>query len=155
MDLSVPSRFFATSGKAVSKISDLNAFDRALWNAGMAEYNLVRVSSILPANLRKIQKLDLPRGTILHCVLAQMNGNEGESISAGIAYGFREDGKGGYMVEGNGHLGKVAMRKKLASKIHEMASVRKVEMGPITYLIEDTLVPMGHYGACVAALALI
>ena len=35
--LPIPTKFFVTSGKAVSKVSDLNAFDEALQNAGLAE----------------------------------------------------------------------------------------------------------------------
>ncbi len=155
MNLLVPSRFYVTSGKAVSKISELNAFDRALCDAGIAECNLVRVSSVLPVNAQRIRSLELPRGAILHCVLAQMNGDEGETISAGIAYAFRKDGQGGYVAEGHGHLENKAMREILGWKMSEMASFRGVELGPIKFFIEEIRVPMDNYGACIAALALI
>ncbi len=155
MNLLVPSRFYVTSGKAVSKVSELNAFDRALCDAGIAEYNLVPVSSVLPAKAQRIKSLELPRGAILHCVLAQMNGDEGETISAGIAYAFRKDGEGGYVAEGHGHLEMRAMREILGWKMGEMASFRGVELRPIRYLVKELSVPMDHYGACIAALALI
>jgi len=155
MNLLVPSGFYVTSGKAVSKVSELNAFDRALCDAGIAEYNLVSVSSVLPAKAQRIKSLELPRGAILHCVLAQMNGDEGETISAGIAYAFRKDGEGGYVAEGHGHLEMKAMREILGWKMGEMASFRGVELRPIGYLVKELSVPMDHYGACIAALALI
>src|SRR2546427_3773969 len=93
--LPIPTRFFVTSGRAVSKISDLNAFDAALTDAGLSEQNLVYVSSVLPVNIRQIKWKELPMGAITHCVLAQQRGGEGEMISAGIAFGFRDDGHGG------------------------------------------------------------
>jgi len=51
----VPKEFFVTSGKAFSATSELNAFDQALKNAGIAHCNLVQVTSILPKgyDLRK------------------------------------------------------------------------------------------------------
>ena len=44
----VPSKFFTVRGSAVSKTSDLNAFDIALLKAGIGEQNLVSVSSVIP-----------------------------------------------------------------------------------------------------------
>src|SRR2546426_6786916 len=98
--LPLPTKFFVTSGKAVSKVSDLNAFDEALQNAGLAEQNIVSVSSVLPVGIRPVRQRDLPMGAITHCVLAQQRGGEGETISAGIAYGFRDDDYGGYVAGG-------------------------------------------------------
>src|SRR2546428_4239739 len=97
--LPIPTKFFVTSGKAVSKVSDLNAFDEALQNAGLAEQNIVSVSSVLPVGIKPVRRRDLPMGAITHCVLAQQRGGEGETVSAGIAYGFRDDGFGGDVAE--------------------------------------------------------
>src|SRR2546425_1368364 len=99
--LPIPTRFFVTSGRAVSKISDLNAFDAALTDAGLSEQNLVYVSSVLPVNIRQIKWKELPMGAITHCVLVQQRGGEGEMISAGIAFGFRDDGHGGGVAGGD------------------------------------------------------
>lgn len=149
--LEVPTKFFVTSGKAVSRVTDLNAFDKALLNAGMGEQNLVSVSSILPASVKQIPKKKMPRGAIVHCVLAQMRGSEGETISAGIAYAYRKDKQGGYVAEGHGHMNKKAMREILQWKLEEMAKLRGIELGPIKYKIEELSIPMDHYGVCLAA----
>src|SRR3990172_8375204 len=98
--LPMPRKFFVTSGKAVSKVSDLNAFDEALLNAGIGEQNLVSVSSILPVGIKQVKRREIRMGAITHTVLAQQRGGEGEMISAGIAYGFRDDGHGGDVAEG-------------------------------------------------------
>ena len=150
--LPVPTRFFVTSGKAVSKVSDLNAFDDALLKARIGEYNLVAVSSVLPDGVKEVGISELPRGAITHCVLAQQRGAEGETISAGIAFAFRQDGKGGYVAEGHGHMSEKALREVLEWKMNEIANLRDVKLKEIRYLIEESSIPMDNYGTCLAAL---
>ncbi len=150
--LPIPTKFFVTEGKAVSPVSDLNAFDKALLDAKIGELNIVSVSSILPENIKKVPKRQLPMGAITHCVLAQQRGSEGEMISAGIAYAFRKDGMGGYVAEGHMHGTKKALREILEWKMSEMARLREVEFERIYYKIAELSVPMDHYGACLAAL---
>lgn len=150
--LQMPNRFFVTSGRAVSKVTDLNAFDEALLNAGIGEQNLVYVSSILPEGIKQTRRLDLPMGAITHCVLAQQRGGEGEMISAGIAYGFRDDGIGGYVAEGHIHGTGKALREVLEFKMAEMSKLRGVKFKSIDFKIEELSIPMDHYGVCLAAL---
>src|SRR2546430_6594102 len=90
--LPLPTKFFVTSGKAVSKVSDLNAFDEAPQNVVLAEQNIVLVSSVLPVGIKPVRRRDLPMGAITHCVLAQQLGGQGEMVSAGSAYMVRGDG---------------------------------------------------------------
>ena len=151
----VPKKFFVSSGCAVSKVSDLNAFDKALLEAGIGELNIVSVSSILPIGAEQVSIRELPMGAITHCVLAQMRGGEGEMISAGIAYGLRKDGKGGYVAEGHIHGSKKALREIMEWKMDEMSKLRGIEMEKIEYRLEELSVPMDHYGACLAALVFV
>src|SRR5256886_14987087 len=139
--LPLPTKFFVTSGKAVSKVSDLNAFDEALQNAGLAEQNIVSVSSVLPVGIRAVRRRDLPMGAITHCVLAQQRGGEGETISAGIAYGFRDDDFGGYVAEGHMHGTKNSLREVMEWKMGEMAKLRGIKFRRIDYRIEELSIP--------------
>src|SRR3990170_4515745 len=150
--LPIPTRFFVTSGMAVSKVSDLNAFDAALLDARLSEQNLVYVSSVLPVNIRQVKRQELAMGAITHCVLAQQRGGEGEMISAGIAYGFRDDGFGGDVAEGHMHGTKKSLKEVMEWKMGEMAKLRGIRFRKIEYLIEELSIPMDHYGACLAAL---
>src|SRR5207245_9304320 len=150
--LPLPTKFFVTSGKAVSKVSDLNAFDEALQNAGLAEQNIVSVSSVLPIGIKAVRRRDLPMGAITHCVLAQQRGGEGETISAGIAFGFRDDGSGGYVAEGHMHGTKNSLREVMEWKMGEMAKLRGSRVRRMDYGIDDVSIPRDHYGACLAAL---
>ena len=147
----VPKKFFITSGCAVSKISDLNAFDEALKCARIGEQNLVSVSSVLPIGAKQVPAREMPMGTVTFCVLAQMRGGEGEMISTGIAYAFCKDGKGGYVAEGHMHGTKKALKEVLEWKMSEMAKLRGIELRTIHYAIEELSVPMDHYGACIGA----
>ena len=56
----IPQRFFVTSGKAFSPISELNALDLALKNAGISQCNLVPVTSILPHGCVETEFIDIP-----------------------------------------------------------------------------------------------
>lgn len=150
--LPLPSKFFVTSGKAMSKVSDLNAFDEALLNAGIGEQNLVSVSSVLPVGVTQVKLRELPMGAITHCVLAQQRGGEGEMIAAGIAWGFRQDKLGGYVAEGHIHGTRGALKEVLEWKMGEMAKLRGVRFKTINFKIEELSIPMDHYGACLAAL---
>src|SRR5256885_15672580 len=95
--LPIPTRFFVTSGRAASKVSDLNAFDAALTDAELSEQNLVYVSSVLPVHIRQVKRRELPMGAITHCVPAQQRGGEGGMVRPGGADRLpgEGDGRGG------------------------------------------------------------
>lgn len=147
-----PSEFFVTSGHATSPISDLNAFDLALLKAKISEQNLVAVSSVIPVGARKVEAKELPMGAVTFCVLSQMRGRSGDSISAGIAYTFRKDGYGGYVAEGHLHGSAESLKEELGRKMAEMSRIRGVEFGEIHYQVEELQVPQDEYGCCISAL---
>ncbi|KQM10284.1 MAG: pyruvoyl-dependent arginine decarboxylase [Candidatus Methanomethylophilaceae archaeon] len=148
----IPKKFFVCSGSSFSKVSSLNAFDVALMEAGISEQNLVAVSSVIPIGAVRTEPENMPMGAVTHCVLAQMRGSGGEQIAAGIAYAFRKDGEGGYVAEGHLHGCRNALRKDLEWKMREMARIRGVELGEVSYILEDGTVPDGEHGCCLAAL---
>lgn len=148
----VPTKYFITQGSAISDTSDLNAFDKALVNARIAEQNLVSVSSVIPNVAERIEPCEMPMGAVTHCVLAQMRGSEGETIAAGIAYTYRKDGYGGYVAEGHIHGSAESLKEQLNCKMAEMAKIRGLEFGEVVTVIEELQIPKDNYGCCVAAL---
>jgi arginine decarboxylase len=148
----IPSEFFVTSSSAVSSVSALNAFDRALITAGIGEQNLVSVSSVIPVGAVPAERKDMPMGAVTHCVLAQMRGCEGETISAGIAYAMRMDGNGGYVAEGHLHGSEDSLREDLRWKMKEMGRIRDLELGEISFATRELKIPTDNYGCCIAAL---
>ena len=69
----VPKFSFLTKGKGVSK-EKLTSFEMALRDAGIAEFNLVKVSSIMPPFCKIISKKEglkkLSPGQIVYVVLS-------------------------------------------------------------------------------------
>lgn len=148
----VPRRFFVTRGKALSKVSRLNAFDLALVKAGIAQCNLVQVSSVLPPGCREVKREDIPVGAITHAVVARMDGDEGETIGAGVAWAWEEGRRYGLVAEAHGHMDKRALKEILGWKIGEMAENRGIKLGRIRYKLDELWIPMDHYGSVVSAL---
>jgi arginine decarboxylase len=148
----IPTKYFITSGKAVSGISGLNAFDLALRSAGIGEQNLVAVSSVIPKGSERIEPAAIPMGAVTHCVISQMRGKEKEIISAGIAYAYRKDGEGGYVAEGHLHGSAESLKAELEKKVKEMSRIRDTAFGETHFVIEELHVPDGMHGCCVAAL---
>ena len=148
----IPKRFFVTGGKASSPVSELNAFDQALEHAKIAQCNLVCVSSILPSGCKETKLEAIPIGTITHCVLARMDGDEGTTIGAGIAWGFEVEMEYGIVAEAHGHMDQRALKEILEWKIREMAKIRKIRLNGISYKIEVMRVPMDQYGCVICSL---
>lgn len=83
--------FFIHSGEGHASKS-MTSFDLALLNAGVGNYNLVRVSSILPAGLIETNHIPLPEGSPLHIAYASLTSNNpGTRISSAVSVGIPVD----------------------------------------------------------------
>jgi arginine decarboxylase len=151
----LPKEFFVTSGKGVSPVSELNAYDLALKSASIAQYNIVPVSSIIPPNCKERKAMNLPVGQIAFTVMARMDGTEGECIGAGIVWAMERSKKYGLVAEAHGHMDRPAVKEILEWKIGEMAKVRGIVVGKLNHRIEVMRVPMDHYGCVITALVLL
>ena len=70
----------------------LGAFDDALLRAGVGNYNLIKVSSILPPACVLADEITLARGALLPSAYASIfSANMGTTISAAVAVGLPED----------------------------------------------------------------
>jgi arginine decarboxylase len=76
----------------------LSAFDDALWHAGVANCNLIRLSSVIPAQSTisfSSEPLAAEHGDRLYCVYASaVAEHPGETVWAGIGWTRAEDGRG-------------------------------------------------------------
>lgn len=81
----VPKAVFFTKGKGVAK-EKLTSFEMALRDAGIAQFNLVRVSSIFPPQCNVLSKPDgltfLKPGQITFVVMAETASNESNRLMA-------------------------------------------------------------------------
>jgi len=148
----IPKEFFIASGKATSKVSELNAFDQALKKAGISQCNIVSVSSVLPPRCKERKWKDIPVGAITHAVVARMDGKEKTTISAGIAWTWEKNKKYGIVAEAHGNMSQKALKETLEWKINEMAKIREIEIDKINYRTETLKVPENSCGSVMAAL---
>ncbi len=100
----VPHKLFLTRGVGVHK-EKLTSFEMALREAGIAHFNLVRVSSIFPPRCKIVERAEglqlLQAGEVVFAVIAEMSTNEpGRRIasSIGVARPTVQD-KYGYLSE--------------------------------------------------------
>lgn len=81
----VPTQVFLTKGVGVHR-EKLQSFELALRRAGIAQFNLVRVSSIFPPGCKLTQKnkgvVQLRPGQVVHCVLSDNSTNEAHRLVA-------------------------------------------------------------------------
>jgi len=91
MNTLIPSRFFLTKGKGQHK-EKLASFEQALREAGIAPFNLVKVSSIIPPHCRLVTKKEglkfLKPGQIVFLVMSETATNESHRLitaSVGVA----------------------------------------------------------------------
>ncbi|NVM52445.1 MAG: pyruvoyl-dependent arginine decarboxylase [Candidatus Helarchaeota archaeon] len=105
----------------------LSAFDDALHNAGIGNFNLLELSSIVPKNATiKIQeKFDIPHevGQIQPVVLSHTESNEkGLEISAGLGWALASEG--GVFVEISGCFGQRSCLEKIRLSLTDMTKRR-------------------------------
>lgn len=104
----IPTQIFLTRGVGKHRYW-LKSFEEALRKAGVAQQNLVQVSSIVPPNCRIVSQRDglkqLSPGQILYCVIARADTNEhGRLIASSVGVAIPKDtAKWGYLSEVHGH----------------------------------------------------
>ena len=120
----VPKEMFFTKGVGVHD-RNLESFEAALRGAGIAQCNLVRVSSIFPPGCKIISRRQglkqLVPGQITPCVLAEARTNEPNRLTcAGIGLALPKDkGQYGYISE---HHGFGLTERRCADLVEDMAA---------------------------------
>lgn len=100
----IPKKVFFTKGVGISK-DYLSSFESALRDAGIAQFNLVSVSSIFPPGCKIISKEKglklLKPGQIVFCVMSRISSNEpNRLIAASVGCAIPKDKKKyGYLSE--------------------------------------------------------
>ncbi len=120
----VPKQMFFTKGSGKHR-DNLQSFEEALRDAGIAAFNLVRVSSICPPHCRIIARdrglKQLVPGEIVFCVMADTRTNEPNRLTAaGIGLALPADkSMHGYIAE---HHGFGMTRRACADYVEDMAA---------------------------------
>lgn len=138
-----------TSGKAEGP-SKLNAFDNALLDARIGDVNLIKVSSIIPADSEFVELPRLKAGDMINCVLAHSTSNKkGDIITAVIAVATSDDF--GCVVEHSDvNKDPKVVREKAVFMAEEMMKIRKMQINEIIIAEQSHVVE--NEGSVVAAI---
>lgn len=164
----LPRYYLVVSGIGLSRASPINAFDKALREAGIHDLNLVEVSSILPRDVEELKfrsREELQNyfkpGEIIHVVMAKKLSNGGESIAAGLMWGEGLNSHG-YVIEQtltaleNEDL--ETLKKKLLEKLktcfREGIEIRGITVKEERHQIAAAKIPENTYGCALTALIL-
>lgn len=124
-----------TAGTGVGP-TELSAFDHALVNAGVANFNLIYLSSVLPPE-SEVVVLDKPIqieggwGDRLYVVMAQMRTQQrNQEVWAGIGWMQDPESNKGLLVEHEGHS-EDEVRADIENSLNALAQNRGMQFGPI------------------------
>ncbi|SDP22032.1 arginine decarboxylase [Klenkia soli] len=116
--------------------TELSAFDAALRDAGVANFNLVRLSSVVPPHtvVDTTGATPIPDGAWgdrLYCVYAEQRASvPGEQAWAGVGWVQRVDGAGGLFVEHEGDSEEI-VTKLIDLSLADLVAGRPEEFGPV------------------------
>jgi arginine decarboxylase len=123
----------------------LSAFDSALNDAGIANYNLLRLSSVIPPKTDLViheghidQELPGEWGDRLYLVMAEMRADTPNMEAwAGIGWVQDPETKKGLFVEHEGHS-EASVRRDIQQSLEALMATRNVDFGPIQMKVAGT-----------------
>lgn len=123
----------------------LAAFDHALREAGVADFNLVRLSSIIPPQAEVVEvkasdQIAGGHGDLLYCVYADAYASTpGEEAWAGVAWATAGDGTGaGLFVEHHGSS-EASVRRDLRATLDSMIAGRDAHYEHTAMVVSSAL----------------
>jgi arginine decarboxylase len=130
-------------------LTELTAFDRALMDAGIANLNFLRVTSILPAGVTVIPVPKFVPGTLVPAVYARIASHTpGERIAAALGLGFSR-GQYGVIMEYE-HAGTAALAENAVRQmVAEAMAVRELPVTEVRVAVREHVVQRS--GCAIAA----
>lgn len=148
-------KYLICSGTGFGR-SELNSFDEALRNSGVANYNLVKVSSILPANAERKSRVTIPEGSVLYTAYANITSTrEGDVVSAAIAVGIPVNkGNVGIIMEYSGRCTEKEAHQAVCSMVDDAMKSRGYEIEEIFCVTSSVESHAGQFATAFAALSM-
>ena len=118
-------------------LTTLSAFDNALVKTGMANFNIIRLSSVIPPHAEIIEVTNEPPklpgewGDRLYAVYAEMRTEiHGEEVWAGVGWITDPETGKGLFVEHEGHT-EQKVKEDIANSLHSLLGNRHMDKLPI------------------------
>ena len=152
-----PTQYLLSSGSGEAPFA-LVAFDQALISAGLANYNLLKVSSILPAECMEVERLELPDGegsALLVAYGSISSDTPGDLIASAVAVGIpKEINRVGVIMEVSGHFD-AKKADEQARKMVELAMKNHgIPLKEIKSSYTEKRVEGGKHACVISALAM-
>lgn len=153
--LPYPQNFTISSGVATSRYQ-MVAFDAALIDAGISNYNLLRVSSILPVGCRQTAVVDKKEGSALLVAYGTISSNvSGQTIASAIGVGIPEDNsRVGVIMEFAGECDAETARQIVREMVSEAMSNHGIPCREILDSAAEIIVPESEYASVISSVAL-
>jgi arginine decarboxylase len=144
----VPRAISVTAG-AGEGTTDLNAFDHALMDAGIANLNFIRVTSVFPAGARVVPMRPFVPGLLMPAVYARISRHTpGERIAAAVGVGIGEEGYG--VIMEHSHAGTAENAEEVVRRmVAEAMAARRLHPKEVVVASKDHVVQ--RMGCVVAA----
>lgn len=133
----------------------LGAFDRALVNAGIANMNLIYLSSVIPKDAEitfgKPKILEKDFGKKLYVVMAKRETNKKEKIAAGVGWVTEKNNRFGLFVEHDGANKEEVKDLIIQTLTGMMISRKNYEFSRIQYAISEATNQEGEASCAISA----
>ena len=130
--------------------SELNAFDRALRDAGVADLNFIRVTSIVPPGARLIDLPSYPPGILLPAVFARIASTRpGDVITAALGVGLSRE-RHGVVMEYSGHVGRGDAEEAARQMVVEGFAMRGLPLDDVIVVAAEHIVERAGSAVAVA-----
>lgn len=171
----IPQKFIVAVGSGQTSFGpgedpfETGAYDQALTAAGIENFNIVKYTSVIPPEAEEITLADAVaeglthHGMVLECIMAQMNGVQGDHICAGVGRMMVKDQDGnvigGFAAEYEGNGSREFARKQLKTALKGIFQRRGYEQKGYTicdYHFDTTdLVVDENFGTVLVALGFV
>lgn len=149
-----PSNYILVSGVGSDKFR-LVSFDKALFASKIANYNLVKVSSILPPNCKEKYTITAKQGTILFTAYSSISSCEQGIISSSVGVGIPQSAdEVGVIMEFSCRDNESVAVQHVREMVKNSMELRKIKIQEIKIASAEAIVSEGVYSTAVAALAM-
>ena len=151
---SYPQNYYISSGIGEDEYK-LVSFDNALINAGISNYNLLRVSSILPIGCKRANNVDVKYGSPLLVAYGVISSNQmGERITSAISVAIPKDSNDiGVIMEYAGICEEQEAIKTVKNMAEKAMNYHHIAIKEIVVSSKSTIVTNG-YSTVISAVSL-
>ena len=149
-----PSSYIMVSGIGEDQFQ-LVSFDKALFSSKIANYNLVRVSSILPPGCKEENKITVTEGSILFTAYASISSCKSGIVSAAVGVGIPQSiDEVGVIMEFSCMDRESVSVRQVREMIQTSMELRKIKIREIKTASAEAVVSDGVFSTVVAALGM-